>query len=87
MKPGHDSPAESRTDVTASALSPALPRAAATTEAPTRPRNGTRRVVARGTFLLVFGGLLGLFGYALGPRLASSLHELQTNVAARAATR
>ncbi|HET7540190.1 MAG TPA: hypothetical protein VFK05_09970 [Polyangiaceae bacterium] len=46
-----------------------------------------RRVVARGILLLLIGGLLGLFGYARAPGLASAVHQLQARIAAVAATR
>lgn len=72
---------------TAAIPTPAPPLLASASEAPTRPRRNVRRVVARGILLLLIGGLLGLFGYARAPGLASAVHQLQARIAAVAATR
>jgi len=73
--------AASRVRATAPPLSPIA------IEAPTRRRRNVRRVITRGLFLLVIGGLLGLFGDALASRLADPLHQLRARIAVVAATR
>jgi hypothetical protein len=55
--------------------------------APGRRRASTRTVVARALFLLGFGGVLALLGYALQPRIAGAVRGLEERVPAATPTR